>query len=182
MTDTYIRKIEKEEFLRTLETETYNPDKDKFVKKFLLPRANALDLWHSAYGYFLPSGELAGVIICTLGKREPKTANLQILFVFDKFQRQGIGRELVEFALTNAVTLGAKYFRLSAEKHAREFYEKLGVKFWGTQKSGTYLSFFRAEGSTFSEGVYDVEDNHIKKSITAPRVGHIVKFAEGVEL
>lgn len=173
-----IEQITKEQFLQVLETETYNPDNDKFVKKILLPRVNALNLWHSAYGYFTDNGEMAGITICTLGKREPKIANLQILFVFSKFQKLGIGRELTNFALSNAINMGAKYFRISAEKHAKGFYTKLGVKFLGTQKSGTYLSFFKVGGTTFSEGIYDREEEITSKWINPPRVGHIVKFVE----
>jgi len=45
------------------------------------------------------------------------------------------------------------------------FYERLGFKFWGAQKSGCSLSVFRIGGNTFLEGDYDLSDTTINKAV-----------------
>jgi hypothetical protein len=45
------------------------------------------------------------------------------------------------------------------------FYESMGFKFLGKQKSGCSLSMFKINGNNFADGIYDLNDEVIYKAV-----------------
>ena len=163
-----IRSITRDEWIDSLT----DLKEDKFAKVFL-GKADARGYWDKALGCFV-EGELAGGIISTHSKREPKTMNIQILHTFYDFRRRGVAKYLCEYAYQEAFKEECKYFRVSSAPKAKPFYESLGMEFWGRQKSGGYLCFHKMTSDTISEGVYDREDSITLKKVYQDR-GCIVK-------
>ena len=163
-----IRSITRDEWIDSLT----DLKEDKFAKVFL-GKADARGYWDKALGCFV-EGELAGGIISTHSKREPKTMNIQILHTFYDFRRRGVAKYLCEYAYQEAFKEECKYFRVSSAPKAKPFYESLGMEFWGRQKSGGYLCFHKMISDIISEGVYDREDSITLKKVYQDR-GCIVK-------
>ena len=136
---------------------------DNFAKTFVA-KADMQDQWESCIGSF-DGNDLTAAIITTISKTKPHVANLQLLHTFAKHRGKGSARLLCEDSLKRARSNGATYFRVSSEKSAVGFYERLGFKFWGAQKSGCQLSIFRIGGDTFLEGDYDYSDTTINKAV-----------------
>ena len=136
---------------------------DNFAKTFVA-KADMQDQWDYCIGAY-DGNDLTAAIITTISKTKPNVANLQLLHTFVKHRGKGSARLLCEDSLKRARASGATYFRVSSEKSAVGFYERLGFKFWGAQKSGTQLSIFRIGGDTFLEGDYDYSDTTINKAI-----------------
>ena len=136
---------------------------DNFAKTFVA-KADMQDQWDSCIGAF-DGNELTAAIITTISKTKPHVANLQLLHTFAKHRGKGSARLLCEDSLKRARSNGATYFRVSSEKPSVGFYERIGFKFWGAQKSGCQLSIFRIGGDTFAEGDYDYSDTVINKAI-----------------
>jgi ribosomal protein S18 acetylase RimI-like enzyme len=158
-----IRKIAREEWLLAIT----NLKEDRFAKTFL-GKADARDYWDKAYGCFI-NGELAGGIITTYSKKEPKIANLQLLHTFYAYRGKGIGKQLTEQSVQDAFSNQCKYYRVSAEPKAVAFYEKIGFRFWGKQKSGTSLSFFKITSDKIHTGLYDLSDITIYSKVHKDR-------------
>jgi GNAT superfamily N-acetyltransferase len=137
---------------------------DKFARTFVA-KADMQDQWGYCIGAFDDAGELMGAIITTISKRRPYVANLQLLHTFARHRGKGSARLLCEDSLKRAISNFAIYFRVSSEKDSVGFYEHLGFKFWGSQKSGCSLSVFRIGGDTFLEGDYDLSDTTINKAV-----------------
>lgn len=144
---------------------------DQFAKTFLA-KANMMDLW-PCLGLADDSG-LAGAIAWTVTKQRPHVANLQLLHTFSRCRRLGVATRLCYAFLDAAEALGADYFRVSAEPPARAFYESLGVRFLGRQKSGCLLAVGRL-GRTFRECVYDLDDETIWGAVTRKGKGGCVE-------
>ena len=119
---------------------------DAFANTFI-GKADKQDMWDKCKGVFNENNELMAMIITTVTKRLPKSANLQLMHTFAKHRRKGIGKLLVDDALDHAAMEGCEYFRVSAERTAVGFYAKCGIPFLGMQKSGTFLSLFSLQGS-----------------------------------
>lgn len=136
---------------------------DNFAKTFVA-KADMQDQWDYCIGAY-DGNELTAAIITTISKTKPHVANLQLLHTFNKHRGKGSARLLCEDSLKRARANGATYFRVSSEKSAVGFYERLGFRFWGAQKSGTQLSIFRIGGDTFLEGDYDYSDTTINKAV-----------------
>ena len=136
---------------------------DNFAKTFVA-KADMQDQWEFCIGAY-DGAELTAAIITTISKTKPHVANLQLLHTFVKHRGKGSARILCEDSLKRARASGATYFRVSSEKGAVGFYERLGFRFWGAQKSGTQLSIFRIGGDTFLEGDYDYSDTTINKAV-----------------
>jgi len=94
--------------------------------------------------------------------KDKKQTTLDLLFVDERYRGKHIGEKLVKHFLQNVDT---PYIRISSEKTARKFYEKLGIKFRCQQKSGTYLAIFKKDGDK------DEIDDFIKKKMQAKRGG-----------
>jgi len=92
--------------------------------------------------------------------------NLQItfdVFFVDENERgKGIGENLFIHFLDLA-NLKKKYIRISSEKNALQFYEKMGIKFLCKQKSGTSLTLFRIDNGKFNFTI----DSFIEKKMKA---------------
>lgn len=145
---------------------------DKFANTFVA-KADMQDQWKYCIGAF-EDDVLAAAIITTISKSKPHIANLQLLHTFAAHRGKGYAKLLCGYSLSKATLDGAAYFRVSSEKSAVGFYERLGFKFWGAQKSGCQLSIFRIGGNTFSEGDYDYSDTVINKAINKKGKGGCV--------
>jgi GNAT superfamily N-acetyltransferase len=154
-----LSKCSRADFISAISTDK----EDNFAKTFVA-KADMQGQWDSCVGAY-DGNELTAAIITTISKTKPHVANLQLLHTFAKHRGKGSARLLCEDSLKRARTNGAIYFRVSSEKTAVGFYERLGFKFWGAQKSGTQLSIFRIGGDTFLEGDYDYSDTTINKAV-----------------
>ena len=154
-----LSKCSRADFISAISTDK----EDNFAKTFVA-KADMQDQWEFCIGAF-DGNELTAAIITTISKTKPHVANLQLLHTFVKHRGKGSARILCEDSLKRARASGASYFRVSSEKGAVGFYERLGFRFWGAQKSGTQLSVFRIGGDTFLEGDYDYSDTTINKAV-----------------
>jgi len=148
---------------------------DNFARTFVA-KADMQDLWRDCWGQFNGNGELMAAIITTMSKRKPVVANLQLLHTFVKHRGQGAAKLLCEHSLRHVNRHRAEYFRVSSEVSAVGFYEKIGFKFWGKQKSGCQLSIFRIDGDTFASGDYDYHDHIINNAIHKKGKGGCVEI------
>lgn len=108
--------------------------------------------------------DLAAVICWKFTKSKPKTASIQILYTFNRYRKMGCAKRLCQEFFRVAKANDAIYFRISSEIEAQEFYEKLGVTFVGTQKSGCLLTVGKL-GRSFSSSTYDLKDPIIHKAV-----------------
>jgi GNAT superfamily N-acetyltransferase len=154
-----LSKCSRADFISAISTDK----EDNFAKTFIA-KADMQGQWDYCIGAF-DGNELTAAIITTISKTKPHVANLQLLHTFVKHRGKGSARILCEDSLKRARASGATYFRVSSEKGAVGFYERLGFRFWGAQKSGTQLSIFRIGGDTFLEGDYDYSDTVINKGV-----------------
>ena len=164
-----LRKTSREEFVSFISEDSG----DKFAKTFVA-KANMQEQWEYCIGCW-DEDELLGAIITTISKRFPKVANLQLLHTFVKARGKGVGKILCNASLAAARENGASYFRVSAERDAIAFYERIGFVFLGEQKSGCRLSMFRINGKSFSEGLYSIEDPVIYNAVNKKGKGGCVK-------
>lgn len=148
---------------------------DNFARTFIA-KADMQEHWDECWGAYDDNGELMAAIITTVSKRKPFVANLQLLHTFAKHRGKGAARVLCEESLRMVKKRGAQYFRVSSEPESVGFYEKIGFKFWGKQKSGCQLSIFRIEGNTFSECDYDYTDQMINNAIHKKGKGGCVEI------
>jgi len=139
---------------------------DSFAKTFVA-KADMQDQWQYCIGYWEGAAEqeLAGAIITTRSKKTPYTFNLQLLHTFAKHRRKGVARILTQDSLDRAQGLGTSYYRVSAEPEAVVFYESMGFRFLGKQKSGCSLSMFKINGKNFSDGLYELSDPVIYNAV-----------------
>lgn len=162
-----LRKCTREEFVASISDDRG----DNFAKTFRA-KADMQEQWDLCMGAW-DGDELLGAIIVSYSKRNPKIANLQLLHTFYKHRGKGVGRVLTEWALKDAVKEGSVYFRVSAEPDAVPFYEKVGFKFWGLQKSGSSLSIFKVNGENYSEGIYDDKDPVVYRALYSGKKGSL---------
>lgn len=144
---------------------------DGFASTFRA-KADLLNIWHTAFGVFV-QGKLAAAICVTLSKRTPVVANLQLLHTFSRYRRCGYGGMLVTYEYKRVVAQRAQYFRVSSEHDAVAFYRSLGLKFWGTQKSGSYLCMHKLVSPVIATGEY-VLDDVIRKAVFSKRRGGVL--------
>jgi ribosomal protein S18 acetylase RimI-like enzyme len=162
-----LRKCTREEFVAAI-----TEDKaDGFAKTFRA-KADMQEHWDDCLGVFNEQEELMGAIITTVGKTNPKVANLQLLHTFNKHRRKGVAKHLTLVSYEMSKVAGAIYFRVSAEPDAVKFYESIGFKFWGLQKSGCSLSVFKING-TLQEGIYNDKDPVLQKALYSGRKGSL---------
>jgi|LauGreDrversion4_2_1035121.scaffolds.fasta_scaffold06568_5 GNAT superfamily N-acetyltransferase len=168
-----LHKCTRDEFKAAITTDKA----DAFAKTFVA-KADMQKFWNDCIGAYTDDGDLMGAIITTVSKRDPKVANLQLLHTFSAHRRKGVAKELTLQSYADAVTAGAIYFRVSAEPGAVNFYESVGFKFWGLQKSGCSLSMFKVAGSTLSEGIYNDQDPFIRSALYSGRKGALASSYE----
>lgn len=136
---------------------------DSFAKTFVA-KADMQKNWDRCIGCW-DNGELMGAIITTRSKRIPYVFNLQLLHTFAKHRRKGVAKILTQDSLDRAQGIGTSYYRVSAEPGAVAFYQSMGFKFLGKQKSGCQLSMFKINGNDFKTGYYDINDEVIRKAV-----------------
>lgn len=117
---------------------------------------------------------LAACVTMSISKRQPHVANLQLIHTFSRFRRRGLARELMEHSLRQAHAQGAQYFRVSSEPESVAFYEALGYKFLGRQKSGCQLCMFRIGGPTIADAIWE-KDDVIRKAMDSKVKGGVVE-------
>jgi GNAT superfamily N-acetyltransferase len=148
---------------------------DKFAATFVA-KADLLKLW--PVNGFVKGDKVLAAISLRVTTREPIVANLQLLHTFAAYRRQGFASELVMQAY-GRIPHDVKYFRVSSEHDAVEFYRSLGLKFWGKQKSGSFLCIHRITSADPGTGLYDAEDPVIKGLLFSGRRGSLVeRFAQ----
>jgi len=165
-----LRKTTKEEFLKFI-----TDDKaDSFIKTFII-KCELRNMWDKIIGYW-DGDELLGASVTTISKRKPFIANFQLLHTFAKHRKKGVGTFLLQNAYNEAILNGVEYFRITSEKEALDFYLKRGLKFWGEQKGGCILSLFKINGNSIANGIYDIEDPIIKKTLFSNMKGSVSKL------
>lgn len=167
MSSMKLRECSKEQFISAITSDKA----DAFAKTFVA-KANMQENWDSCIGAFSDEDELMGAIIVTVSKRSPVTANLQLLHTFAKHRRKGVGAALVEYTYYKCINSGAVYYRVSAEPGAVKFYESIGFKFWGLQKSNCSLSLFKINGK-INEGIYDEQDPYVRSCLYSGKKGSL---------
>jgi len=165
-----IRKTNREEFMKHM-----TPcGEDGFAKTFVA-KCNMIDAWGQVFGAW-EGNELLGAIVMTISKTQPLSMNLQLLHTFAKHRFKGVGKALCNYAVSKAHTNEVKYFRVSAEPEATEFYKKCGFKFWGKQKSKCSLCIFKVGGLRIQNGVYDPQDPFTLKKLFRKGKGALVEY------
>lgn len=146
---------------------------DKFAKTFVA-KANMQEQWDYCIGAW-DGNELMGAIITTISKRSPKVANLQLLHTFVKHRGKSVAKILTQDSLIRARKAGAIYFRVSAEPDAVGFYERIGFKMLGEQKSKCQLSMFRIKSNLIADGEFNIDDTVIYNAVHKKGKGGCVK-------
>ena len=152
-----LRKISKEEFQSSQGSE---PKEGNSFSKYFVSQATYNKQWDYCYGCF-EGDKLLGAIVFTITKRKPVTLNIQLLFVFEAYRKRGVGARLVKEAWDTALEK-TEYIRVSARPEAKGFYERQGFHFWGTQRSGCWISMGRVEGDKVE---FDLSDPNIHKKL-----------------
>lgn len=167
-----LKKCTRDEFVSAISADKA----DSFAKTFVA-KADMQKIWDSCIGAY-DGDELMGAIITTVSIRLPKVANLQLLHTFAKHRRKGVAKTLTNASFSEAVGLGSIYFRVSAEPDAVAFYESIGFKFWGLQKSGCSLSIFKINGTEIKDGLYDDSDPIVNRALYSGKKGSLVSSYE----
>lgn len=146
---------------------------DAFAKTFRA-KADAFELWQHGVGAWSGDDQLLGAIILRCGMRKPQTANLELLHTFAAHRHHGVAAQLVDYAY-KGIGGRAQYFRVSSEPSAVGFYRKIGLKFWGEQKSGCSLCIHRITNASIADGAYDYNDPVIRSMLFTGRKGGLVR-------
>ena len=156
-------KCDRETFVSAIDEDKAN----RFAKTFVA-KADLLGRWDSCVGAF-DGTNLMGAVLWTYSAKAPVVCNLQLLHTFASYRGCGVGRQLVSLVTEAALSDRAEYFRVSAEPDAVIFYEKIGLKFWGRQKSGSQLCMFKFPG------IYDANDPVIQRALDRKGKGGLVE-------
>ena len=135
-------------------------------------KADTMKLWPLVEGW-VEGDKICAAICIRITKRAPLVANLQLLHTFSTERRRGLATKLVLRGYWMAAQT-ADYFRVSSEPDAQEFYRSLGLKFWGTQKSGSLLCVHRIKGNEPDTGNYAMTPA-IQKMLFSGRRGALVE-------
>lgn len=165
-----LRYISRDDFIENLT----GLKEDRFANTFR-SKADMQGLW-PCIALVTESGEVASALAFTVSKAG--IANLQLLHTFFVFRRNGYGCRICFEFLRRAKVAGAKYFRVSAEPGAVEFYKGIGMKFLGVQKSGSSLSMARIVGPRFNTCEYDINDPVIHKAVYKKGKGGCVSILQ----
>lgn len=165
-----LRNVTREQFVKFIT----NDKQDSFSKTFVA-KCDMLDKWNYCYGYW-ENDELMGAVVTTISKNKPIVGNLQLLHTFFKHRNKNIGTKLCEFSLSYAFDNNCKYFRVSADKNAVNFYKKIGFEFVGLQKSKSQLSMFKLTSPIIKNNNFDVDDYIYKMANKKGKGGCIELF------
>jgi len=93
----------------------------------MLPRS-LMDIYNSVRDFFVYADEDAKEIkgICAMNIIWENLAEIRSLYVDENCRKQGIGRQLVEACISEAITLGL--FNVFTLTYKKKFFEKLGFK------------------------------------------------------
>lgn len=164
-----IREVTREEFVSFIT----DAKEDRFAKTFRA-KCDMMDLWKECIGLFMEN-ELCCAIVVTVSKREPKVANIQLIHTFFKHRGNGYASVLTNIVVSSLFGT-FEYLRVSAEKDAVGFYEKIGFTFLGEQKSGCQLSICKMNSTKISDNVFDKSDPFIMKQLNRKGKGGCVKI------
>lgn len=162
-----LRETNRDEFVAHLTKEKT----DRFAHTFLA-KCDMLNAWDKCMGAWI-GDKLAGAIVVTVSKRQPLTANLQLLHTFNQFRGRGVASLLCEYGLQYAFENKAEYFRVSAELDAVAFYEKFGFKMIGRQKTAK-LAMFRLQSPLIHQNDFKL-DHYIWKQMNRKGKGGCIE-------
>jgi amino-acid N-acetyltransferase len=93
----------------------------------MLPRS-LMDIYNSLRDFIVYCDEDGSQVIgiCAMNIIWENLAEVRSLYVNENYRGKGIGREMVEFCLAEAITLDL--FRIFSLTYKREFFAKLGFK------------------------------------------------------
>jgi len=93
----------------------------------MLPRS-LMDIYNSLRDFivYCEEDDLQIIGICAMNIIWENLAEVRSLYVNENYRGKGIGREMVEFCLAEAITLDL--FRIFSLTYKREFFAKLGFK------------------------------------------------------
>lgn len=133
------------------------------IGKRLISMADSYNWWADVKLLY-NEDQPAGFITISRTKMAPNQISLRQLFILSDSRGLGLGTKAVEYCINLAIE-SADYFRVSAEKSSKDFYEKkLGLQFWGQQKHGTWLCLAKIENKTL---IYPADDPYILKKALA---------------
>lgn len=97
------------------------------AKGEMLPRS-LMDIYNSVRDFIVYFDETEQKIvgICAMNIIWENLAEIRSLYVDDAFRRKGIGRKLVEFCISDAITL--ELFRIFTLTYKKEFFAGVGFK------------------------------------------------------
>lgn len=169
MKNVEILPVSRDEFIRHITSDKA----DSFAKTFRA-KCDMMRLWDKCFGLF-EGDELCSAVIFTISKNNPAMMNLQLLHTFCKHRRKGYAKKLT-LEILNSLIGDVDYIRVSAEKTAVPFYESIGFKFLGEQKSGTLLSVCKVTSESIDECSFDKNDAYINKCLNRNGKGGCVKI------
>jgi amino-acid N-acetyltransferase len=96
-------------------------------KSEMLPRS-LMDIYNSLRDFIVYCDEGGSQVIgiCAMNIIWENLAEIRSLYVDENYRGQGIGRKLVEFCISEAITL--ELFRIFSLTYKREFFVQLGFK------------------------------------------------------
>ena len=96
-------------------------------KSEMLPRS-LMDIYNSLRDFFVYYNEDKSLVtgICAMNIIWENLAEMRSLYVDENYRRKGIGRELVEACISEAITLGL--FKIFTLTYKKDFFLKLGFK------------------------------------------------------
>lgn len=164
-----IDSVTKELFVKNISSNK----EDRFAKTFAA-KCDMMGMWGDCIGLF-EDGELACAMVFTVSKRLPKTGNIQLIHTFSGFRGKGYAKELTNL-MVKSFWEDIEYLRVSSEVSAVGFYEKLGFKFLGRQKSGTLFSMCKINGEEIRDCFFEHSDPYIKKEVLRKGRGGCVEL------
>ncbi len=94
----------------------------------MLPRS-LMDIYNSLRDfivYYVEEDESEVIGICAMNIIWENLAEIRSLYVDENYRKKGIGKELVEFCISEAITL--ELFRVFSLTYKKDFFAKLGFK------------------------------------------------------
>jgi len=116
--------------------------------KYELTYATAM-IGNNEYIFYLKELENEIVGFYLVKKLNKLEVELEALFLEPKFIKKGYGKELLEHARREALSLGVKEMIIQSDPYAQNFYESAGAKLVSKKESGSisgrYLPILRLE-------------------------------------
>ena len=165
-------RIDIEEFKKWAPTDRKT---DFFTGKFISHCRTGGDRFNdNILGLYNGFEELCGAAVITVTKNKPHVGNLQLLQVFSNKSGQGVATILLDHAIGDAHTRGARYLRSSFEPTAVSYYTTHGWKVHGVQKSGYYMSMCKLPNGRFTDAIW-IRDDVIDRAVNSGAMGSCVE-------